>query len=155
MTVDPQGIILALGTGLSYAAYTALSKRLLETHHPEAVIAVVFCLAALILSPVWFSNRLDWLLQPRGLLVVLHLGVIATAAAYALFARGLALTPVAAAVTLSLAEPLTAGVLGLTLLGERLSPLMALGVGGILSGLLLISFGGGKGMRHYKRPAGL
>ncbi len=140
VTVDLPGIILALGAGLSYAAYTVLSKRLLETHHPDAVIAVVFCLAALILSPVWFSNRLDWLLQPRGLLVILHLGVIATAAAYALFARGLALTPVAAAVTLSLAEPLTAGILGLTLLGERLSPLMALGMGCIFCGLLLISF---------------
>jgi DME family drug/metabolite transporter len=58
-----------------------------------------------------------------------------------LFARGLALTPVAAAVTLSLAEPLTAGILGLTLLGERLSPLMALGMGCIFSGLLLITFG--------------
>jgi DME family drug/metabolite transporter len=142
VTIDLVGIILALGAGLSYAAYTVLSKRLLETHHPDAVIAVVFCLAALILSPVWFRTRLEWLLQPRGLLVVLHLGVIATAAAYALFARGLALTPVAAAVTISLAEPLTAGMLGLTLLGEQLSLLMALGMGCILSGLLLVSLGG-------------
>ncbi|HHJ07229.1 MAG TPA: hypothetical protein ENK24_06990 [Anaerolineae bacterium] len=47
--------------------------------------------------------------------------------------------PVAAAVTLSLAEPLTAGLLGILILGERLSPQAMIGAALLLGGLLLLS----------------
>jgi DME family drug/metabolite transporter len=47
---------------------------------------------------------------------------------------------VATAVTLSLAEPATATLLGLTLLGEKLSPAASLGLVLIFSGLLLAAF---------------
>jgi DME family drug/metabolite transporter len=71
--------------------------------------------------------------------VALHLGLLATAAAYALFSRGLSQVPVATAVTLSLAEPLTAGLLGVFLLGERLTAWALLGIVLLLSGLILIA----------------
>ena len=48
-------------------------------------------------------------------------------------------TPVAAAVTLSLAEPLTAGLLGILILGERLSPQAMIGAALLLGGLLSLS----------------
>ncbi len=48
-------------------------------------------------------------------------------------------TPVAAAVTLSLAEPLTAGLLGILILGERLSLQAMIGAALLLGGLLLLS----------------
>jgi DME family drug/metabolite transporter len=51
---------------------------------------------------------------------VLHLGLVATATAYVLFARGLKVVTVATAVTLSLVEPMTAGVLGIVVLGEQI-----------------------------------
>jgi len=63
---------------------------------------------------------LGWLATPRGALVALHLGLLATAAAYALLAAGLRRVTVATAATMSLAEPLTAAALGVALLGERL-----------------------------------
>ena len=72
------------------------------------------------------------MVQPRGL--------IATAAAYVLFSRGLQVVPVATAVTLSLAEPLTAATLGVILLGERLTLPVILGVVAILSGLAVLAF---------------
>jgi len=102
-------------------------------------MAVVFCLGALLLAPVLFLADLSWLAQPRGLAVALHLGLVATAAAYTLFARGLSAVPVASAVTLSLAEPLTAGALGVVLLGEQLAPSALLGMGLIFGGLILLS----------------
>ena len=104
-------------------------------------MAVVFCLGAVLLSPLLFAADLAWLGQPRGLAVALHLGLIATAAAYALFARGLRAVPVATAVTLSLAEPLTAGALGVVLLGERLTGPAVLGIGLLFGGLALLSLG--------------
>ena len=89
--------------------------------------------------PALFVDDLNWLTEPRGFAVAIHLGVIATALAYALFARGLKLIPVATAVTLSLAEPLTAAILGVVLLGEQLTPLAILGLGLLFVGLALIT----------------
>lgn len=141
VSVDVIGGLLALGAGVAYATYAVSSKGLLEERPPDAVMAVVFCLGAALLSPLLFTADLAWLAQPRGLAVALHLGLIATAAAYVLFARGLKTVPVATAVTLSLAEPLTAGALGVVLLGERLSTSAMLGIGLLFSGLALLSFG--------------
>ena len=81
----------------------------------------------------------SWVWQPSGLWVVLHLGLVTTALAYALFARGLGTVPIATAMTLTLAEPLTAAVLGLVVLGEPLSLLSAGGMACVLAGLLLLT----------------
>ena len=142
LSVDLLGIVLALGAGAAYATYAVASKGLLEERPPDAVMAVVFCLGAVLLAPLLFVADLSWLAQPRGLAVALHLGLVATAAAYILFARGLMAIPVAAAVTLSLAEPLTAGTLGVVLLGEQLTTSAVLGIGLIFGGLVLLSLGG-------------
>lgn len=133
--VDGAGVLLALGAGGAYAAYTLASKRLLRYQPPEAVTALVFSLGALLLLPLLFTVDLSWLRQPRGFLVALHLGLVTVTVAYLLFVRGLLSVPAATAVTLTLAEPLTAGMLGVFLLGERL-PWSALGgVGLLLAGL--------------------
>lgn len=143
VSINARGIALALGAGFAYATFTVASKRLLDEQPPDAVMAVVFCLGAILLSPLLFTADMNWLARPRGLAVVLHLGLVATAAAYILFARGLASIQVATAVTLSLAEPLTAGILGVTVLGEQITFLAMLGIGLIFSGLALLSFDSG------------
>jgi DME family drug/metabolite transporter len=134
--VDPLGILLAVGTGASYAIYTLALKRLLAFQTPDAVTAVAFSGGALLLMPLLFFVDLRWLTEPRGLLVALHIGLIATALAYLCFIRGLVTVPAASAVTLALAEPLTATLLGMLVLGERLRgpallgmALLALGLG--------------------------
>lgn len=139
INVDVAGIGLALGAGLAYAAYAVASKGVLEKQPPDAAAAVIFTLGAVFLSPLLFTTDLTWLAQPRGLAVALHLGLLATAAAYAFFSRGLNLVPVATAVSLSLAEPLTAGLLGVFLLGEQLTALALFGVGLLFTGLILIA----------------
>lgn len=138
LSAEPLGIFLAIGAGASYAIYTIAIKELLAEHSPDAVMAVVFCLGALILAPLLLSAELRWIATPRGIAVVLHLGLIATALSYLLFARGLQVVPVATAVTLSLAEPLTAGILGVLLLGEHLTPMAFTGIGFLFSGLVYL-----------------
>lgn len=135
------GIVLALGAGLSYAAYTVSIKGLLDQHAPDAVMAVVFCLAALLLSPLLFTSYLGWLAEPRGMAVALHLGVLATAVSYGLFARGLKSINVGTAATLSLAEPFTAAILGVVILRERLGLLQVSGVVLLFSGLVFLALG--------------
>ncbi len=139
VSVDPLGILLAIGAGVSYSAYTLGIKGLLPGRSSDAVVAVVFCLGALLLAPFLVTGDLRWAADPRGLAVVLHLGLLATALSYVLFARGLVIVPVATAVTLSLAEPLTAGMLGILLLGEQLTFLGSVGIGLLFSGLVLLA----------------
>jgi DME family drug/metabolite transporter len=137
--IDPGGVGLALGAGAAYALYTTYSKNLLERHPPDAVMAMIFSLGALGLLPLLFLGDLGWLGQLQGLAIALHLGLLATTLSYILFARGLRMVPVASAVTLSLAEPLTAGALGLVLLRERLALPAWLGIGLLLAGLALLA----------------
>ncbi|MBN1957600.1 MAG: EamA family transporter [Desulfuromonadales bacterium] len=138
VAVDPLGIILALGAGASYAAYTLMIKGLLEQHSPNAIMAVVVCLGALMLSPALFGIDLNWLLQPRAIGVVLHLGLATMALSYWLFARGLMTVGVGAATTLSLAEPMTAATLGILVLGEQLTSQAIIGIALIFCGLVVL-----------------
>ncbi len=119
--VNSLGLLLAVGAGAAYAIFTVASKGLLESKPPEAVMGVVFALGALFLAPFLLNAQLAWLAEPRGLAVALHLGLVTVALAYSLFARGLRHVPVATAATLTLAEPLTAGSLGVFFLGEQLT----------------------------------
>lgn len=132
---DPLGMALAVGAGASYALYTLFIKQLLDRVPADLAAAAVFFVAALILSPLLFVVDLSWLAEPRGLLVALELGLVATAAAYVLYARGLRLIPVATAVTLALGEPVVASLLGVFVLGEQLTPLALLGIALVFAGL--------------------
>lgn len=139
VTISPLGILLALGAGLAFALYAIVSKQLLERQSPEVVVGVVFTLSAILLSPLLWMYDLTWLLQWNGIGVALHLGIFTTAFAYLLFSRGLLGVSAATAVTLSLAEPLTASILGVMIVGEKLTLFSWLGISFIFFGLALLS----------------
>jgi drug/metabolite transporter, DME family len=139
INIDPLGIFLAICAGGSYAVFTTVSKGLMDDHTPEAVMAVSFCLGSLFVLPLLIGADLRWLAQPAGILVIFHLGVITAALSYTLFARGLQLIPVATAATLTLAEPLTAGLLGVFFLHEPLTTLALFGILLIFIGLVVLS----------------
>ena len=137
--VDLLGIFLVICAGGSYAIFTTVSKGLLDDHAPEAVMAVTFCLGACFVLPLLFTANLHWLTQPAGFLVVLSLGIITAGLAYTLFARGLFLVPVATAASLTLGEPLTAGLLGVLFLNEPLSIVGGFGILLIFAGLVILT----------------
>lgn len=139
--VNVGGVLMALGAGFFYASSIVASKILLQDRPPDAAMAVVFSLGAIFLSPLLITGELSWLEKPNGVIVALHLGLIATAMAYVLYARGLTILPLADAVTLSLAEPLTATALGVFLLGEKLNTTAIIGIGLLFSGLALLTVG--------------
>jgi DME family drug/metabolite transporter len=93
-------------------------------------------LGAVLLTPVLVGG-LDELAGSRSLLMVGWLGLVATAVAYLLFARGLRQLPAGTVGTLSLAEPLTAAALGLVALGERPTTQATIGAACLLAGLVM------------------
>jgi DME family drug/metabolite transporter len=146
------GVALALCAGGSYAAYTLAAKRLLGAGHaPETVMAAAFGLGAVALLPVLFLTGAGWLATPGGASLALFLGTLPTAAAYLLFARGLRRLSAGETATLTLAEPLTAALLGVIVLGERMSAPAAAGAALILAGLLVLA--APDVARRRRRPA--
>lgn len=133
------GAPLALVAGFAYALYSACGKTVVAGRRPETAMAGVFGVAAVLLAPLLAVLDLGWLATPRAMAAMAHLGVLATALAYVLFSRGLATTPVASAVTLTLLEPLTAALLGILLLGEPVSLRQGLGMGCILAGMAVLA----------------
>jgi DME family drug/metabolite transporter len=121
-TVDLLGVGLSLVAGACYGVYTVCIKRLLGTGaDPLSVLIGTVTIGAALLSPVFVTGaRAVW--SPAGLLLVFWLGPVATAGAYMLFVRGLAHVPARTAGTLSLAEPLTATLLGTIVLAESWTP---------------------------------
>lgn len=136
--IDLLGILLAIGAGGSYAIYSLMLKGLLKDHPPNAVMALVVCGGALLLSPALVHVNGNWLLQPRTIAVVLHLGIATMALSYWLFARGLKQVQLATTITLSLAEPMTAATLGILVLGEQLTSNAFTGISLIFSGLVVL-----------------
>ncbi len=137
--IDPYGVFMALGAGLTFALYTIVSKELVDQFTPLMAMAIVFSLSALLLIPVLFMFDLTWLREWQGMAVSIHLGVIATALAYVLFSKGLTSITSSTAVTLSLAEPLTAALLGVFFVGEQLTTFAWFGISFIFIGITLLS----------------
>ena len=85
-------------------------------------------------TPCRAASSPSWLASPRGLAVGLYLGLI-TVVGYLLVGWGFRTVPAPVAVTLGLAEPLVAALLGLLVLNERLTATATAGL--ILVGLAL------------------
>jgi drug/metabolite transporter, DME family len=137
--VDPTGLVLALGAGLAYAIYVLATKLLLDGGAaPEALTARVFGFAGLALLPVALAAGIGPLLSPGGLVMVAHLGIVTVTVGYVLFTRGLTGVGVAAAGTLTLAEPATATLCGITILGERPDGATLVGLALVGAGIVLL-----------------
>jgi drug/metabolite transporter, DME family len=138
-TISVLGIVSSLGAGASYAVYTLASKALLNHGwSPVGTMGGVFGLAAAFSVPLLLATDATWLAAPSGLAMALWLGVVTTTVAYLLFAWGLRRLPAATVSTLTLGEPLTATLLGILLLGERLPPLAIVGLVVLAAGLTVL-----------------
>lgn len=136
---NPAGLLAAVGAGGAFATYIVASRRVVDRSHPVGGMAAVLVVAAVLTLPVLAWVDVTWVATGAGLTMALFLGLVATALAYLLFSIGLRDTPTASAATASLAEPLTATLLGVAILGETPGPTGWLGIAMILAGLLFLA----------------
>lgn len=137
--VDGAGLLFALGAGIAWAIYLIGAKEVFEAADPVFAAGVVFVGAAVLLSPFLLLSDPGWMLSLRGAAVAVWIAPVATGFSYIFFSRGLQETPVAVAATMTLAEPLTAAVLGLVLLDEPARWTTLVGIASIVLGLLILS----------------
>ena len=132
------GVALCLLAGLSYATYAMVNQRMVASASPAAVTTVVFTLAALFALPgaAFLAGRPHF--QARDAAIVLWLGVVSTGVAYLLFSHALRHVSAATGVVLALAEPVTAFVLAIVVVGEHPGVVGAVGLAAVLAGLWVV-----------------
>lgn len=145
------GIVAALGSGAAYAlsadAAAPLSQRLDTLTVTTATVSV----AAAVLVPgglVLAYLRDDALTTADGAswLLIVYLGVVTMAVAYALLFTGLRSTPSGTAVVATLLEPATAVLIATLLLNEPLTP------AGLIGCLLILTAIASLGRQSEKPP---
>lgn len=138
--VTPLGLLASVGAGASYAVYTMSGKALLTRGwNSRDTMGATFGVAAVLSLPILLLAGSSWLATPAGLALAGWLGLVTTALAYTLFGWGLARLPATTVSTLTLAEPLSATLLGIVVLGEQLTALSTVGIAIIAAGLVLLA----------------
>ena len=137
--INPLGVIVALAAGFLFALYTNISKQLMRLAQPLPAVALVFTICGLSLLPLSVT-QLEWVMLQMNGVIILYLAIFTCSIAYWLYLTGLKRISSSSAVTLSLAEPLTAAMLGVFLVGEYLSKQAWSGVSLLFSGILILTF---------------
>jgi drug/metabolite transporter, DME family len=138
--IEPLGVAAAVGAGVAYSGFTIAARALILRGLPGGlVMAAFFTLGALVLLPLLARTDLTWVATPSGMAMVVWLGVVATGVSYLLFQRGLSGLRAGTVATISLVEPVTAALLGVLVLDERLSPVTAVGITVVVASLLLVT----------------
>ena len=134
-----QGFLLALFSGLSYAFYALCTSRIVKkiSHHNSA--AWTFLLAAIFSTPVFMFYPFAWAFSSESIYNLIFLGTVATGIAYSAYTFGLKHLSPSSAVTLSIAEPITAVFLATIILRETLSIIQFGAVLVIILGFFLTS----------------
>lgn len=134
--VSPFGVTLCLASGLSYAVYTLLNKRMVGHAPASSITLSAFAVAALVALPVAALQTGLPSLGLRDLAAVAYTGIITAGVGYLLFSFALHHIRPATAVTLALTEPVVAFLLAVLLLGEPASVAAFSGLALVVAGVL-------------------
>jgi DME family drug/metabolite transporter len=132
------GLALCLLSGLSYAAYTLLNRRMVNRVPAAVITLAAFGIAAPVALAVAGLQVGLPLFSARDLIASAYTGIVSAGVAYLLFSHALRSVSAATGVTLALAEPVVAFVLALTLLGESAGPASVIGLALVVAGVLAV-----------------
>lgn len=137
------GVLLLLGAVVCEASYVVIGKRLTGNVSAKRISAIVNLWGLALVTPfgLWQAMRFDFAAVPAaswGLLVFYALA--ASMITVWLWMTGLKQVPASSAGVFTVFLPIMAGVVGVTLLGERFTMLQAAAYGLALAGLVLATW---------------
>lgn len=132
--------LAVIGGTLSYALAAVWARKRLSGHPPQVAAAGMVTGATLIMLPLaWIiEGPISLDLQPRTYVAIGYYGLVATAFAYLLYYRVLAMAGSSNLMLVTLLIPPFAIVLGAWMLGETLSPAAYYGFALLALGLLIL-----------------
>lgn len=156
-TVRPAGLGFALLSAAGCAAMTLATRRLGKggDSDPYASTVSAFAVGALCLLPLAAAEGL-WPQAHdlgRSLLLLGYVAAVPTALAYGLYFAGLAAVRAATASVISLIEPVSAAVIAVLFLGERLTMATVIGTGVLLSAVAALAVTEARGAVTAARSA--
>ena len=148
LEVSPKILLTGLLSGLTYGLYAIFGRPVACQLSPPVILsyALAFGSALLIVSAL---PTLDTLvgLPVTSYLILLMLSMVHTTLAFALYTFGIRHLGAGRAAIVATIEPVVAGILGVTLLGEDLTVLKVLGALLVISGAILAQLRPGKAAR--------
>lgn len=144
------GVLLAAGSGATYAATTVVGRSLARATTPLTLTTATTTVGAVaLMTCATFGSSLTAGLGDTTVsLTLVYLGVFTMALAYGLFYAGLRSVPGSAAVIATLLEPVTAAVVAAIWLDE------VLGLTGVLGTVLILVAVAGLGRREADQVSG-
>jgi drug/metabolite transporter (DMT)-like permease len=150
---DALSITEVLLVAVCYATGPLIASRKLGDLPPLGMTAVCLGFASIVYAPLaaltWPATVLSW----RVLGALAGLAVVCTAAAFPIFFRLIAEVGPARASVITYVNPAIAVALGVSVLGERFTPVMAGAFALILGGSVLATRPGGRGASIAPEPA--
>lgn len=131
-TLDPLGVLYAVGAAVFWALYIVFGKRAGHLHAGQSV-SLGLLVAALVVVPVGVAHAGAALLSPSVLLVGVAVAAISRALPISLEMMALKRLPKEAFGIMISMEPAVAALLALALLGERLDTVQWLAIGCIVA----------------------
>lgn len=131
-TLDPLGVLYAVGAAVFWALYIVFGKRAGHLHAGQSV-SLGLLVAALVVVPVGVAHAGAALLSPSVLLVGVAVAAISSALPISLEMMALKRLPKEAFGIMISMEPALAALLALALLGERLDTVQWLAIGCIVA----------------------
>jgi DME family drug/metabolite transporter len=132
------GVVLCLLSGLSYAVYTLLNKRLAQALPAATITFWAFSMAAALAVPVAWAAAGAPVIGARDAAAVAYTGVVTAGVSYLLFSLALRHITPATGVTLALTEPAVAFILATAFLGERFTMVGVAGFLCVVAGVLAV-----------------
>ncbi|MGA5018644.1 DMT family transporter [Streptomyces griseoincarnatus] len=157
-TVDPVGVLLALVSAAGYSAMTLLTRWWGRDGGTDSSGATVgaFAVTSLVLLPFAAAEGLTPHTDAPGALLLLlaYVATVPTALAYGLYFAGAAVVRSATVSVIMLLEPVSAAVLAVALLGERLTAATLVGTLLMLGSVAGLAAGEARDARAARRARG-
>lgn len=132
------GVALALASGILFAGFMLLSKRILATMPSLEMIGLVYASSALIYLLVTSVRGFTAPNDGTGWLAVAAITVVGTLIAMVLLTTALKRLPAGVTAMLTILEPAVAAAIAAAVLGETVSTVQAIGIAMVLGALLML-----------------
>jgi DME family drug/metabolite transporter len=151
---DLAGILAALGAGLGWAIYAMLGQQRIRAGlDSTSCMAAMFTGGGVLSAPLLAVGDPGWITTRNGVALSLYLGVVTIGVVYTCVGWGMRTLPAPTVVTLTLAEPMIAGILATRILHQAIGVVGWIGIAVVLIALVITAGGGGPKSRVAFEPA--